>query len=595
MILPDLSAFLNHLWQSFLFAGAIWLLTLTLRSNRASVRYWLWLAASAKFMIPFSLLVSTGKLIPWRAAPEIGQNHWPYVMEEISRPFTGPSVAPWSVPATPSPNPLLSMVLLAVWFCGFSISIAFWIRSWGRMRTAQRSATPLSIKCPIPVASSALRVEPGVFGIRKPILLLPVGLEDRLMPAQLEAIVAHEMCHVRRRDNLTGAIHMIIEAFFWFHPLVWWIRVRLVEERELACDEAVVVAGHKPHAYAEGILNVCKFYLEAPPCVAGVTGGDLKKRIQRILNIRRAANLNLSKKLLLASAGFASVGLPFIIGMLNATPSQAQAPATHARFEVASIKPRVDASSLVRIQPFPGGRLVVENFSLRQLIQSAYGVEDFQISGGPNWINSDRFDIQAKAEGNPPGKQMAGPMLQKLLEDRFRLTLHRETRQLAVYDLTETKSGIKLQRSKAGSCTPFLPDSLSPPIPEASQKRLPFCGFLGFGVDGSNRTLDALGISMTELASGLSRGELHRTIIDKTGLTGNFDVHLKWTAETFARMARFPRPDDQGPAMASPDSLPGTVGSLFTALQEQLGLNLKASSGPVQALVLDHAEKPSAN
>src|SRR5258706_7363914 len=115
MILPDLSAFLNHLWQSFLFAGAIWLLTLTLRSNRASVRYWLWLAASAKFMIPFSLLVSTGKLIPWRTVPEIGQNHWSSVMEEISRPFTGPSVAPWSVPATPSPNPLLSMVLLAVW------------------------------------------------------------------------------------------------------------------------------------------------------------------------------------------------------------------------------------------------------------------------------------------------------------------------------------------------------------------------------------------------------------------------------------------------------------------------------------------------
>ena len=84
------------------------------------------------------------------------------------------------------------------------------------------------------------RIEPGVLGILKPILLLPKGITDRLPPAQLDAIIAHEMSHVRRRDNLTGAIHMLVEAIFWFHPMVWWIEARLIEERERACDEEVL-------------------------------------------------------------------------------------------------------------------------------------------------------------------------------------------------------------------------------------------------------------------------------------------------------------------------------------------------------------------
>ena len=91
-----------------------------------------------------------------------------------------------------------------------------------------------------------------MFGVLKPVLLLPEGITDRLTPAQLNAVLAHEMCHVRRRDNLTAAIHMLVEAIFWFYPLVWWIRARLVEERERACDEAVLQSGSDAEVYAEG-------------------------------------------------------------------------------------------------------------------------------------------------------------------------------------------------------------------------------------------------------------------------------------------------------------------------------------------------------
>ena len=157
-------------------------------------------------------------------------------------------------------------------------------------------------------------------GLLRPVLLLPAGIIDRLTPPQLEAVLAHELCHVRRRDNLTAAIHMIVEAVFWFHPLVWWISARLVEERERACDEEVLRLGSEPQVYAEGILNVCKFYLESPlTCVSGVTGSDLKKRVGRIMSNHVGETLNGWRKLSLAIAGVAALAVPIVVGVLTAT------------------------------------------------------------------------------------------------------------------------------------------------------------------------------------------------------------------------------------------------------------------------------------
>ncbi len=130
---------------------------------------------------------------------------------------------------------------------------------------------------PVPVRVSATLREPGVFGGFRPVLLLPEGITEKLTPAQLEAVLTHEMRHVKRRDNLATALHMMAEAVFWFHPLVRWIWARLVEERERACDEEVLRAGLDPQTYAEGILKVCEFYLKSPlDCMAGVSGANLK-------------------------------------------------------------------------------------------------------------------------------------------------------------------------------------------------------------------------------------------------------------------------------------------------------------------------------
>ncbi|MBZ5620973.1 MAG: M56 family metallopeptidase [Acidobacteriia bacterium] len=150
--------------------------------------------------------------------------------------------------------------------------------------TWQCDAPELSID--MEVRTSPAFAEPGVFGVRRPVLPLPAGITGHLMPPQLDAILTHELCHVHRQDNLAAAIHMAVEALFWFHPLVWWLGARLMEEREHACDEEVL-RGCEPQVYAESILKICELYLASPlPCVSGVTGANLKKRIEAIIQPR---------------------------------------------------------------------------------------------------------------------------------------------------------------------------------------------------------------------------------------------------------------------------------------------------------------------
>lgn len=253
----------NHLWQSTLFAAVAGLLTLALRKNRADARYWLWLAASVKFLIPFSLLVDMGGHFGRNTVPVLSTHTLASVIEQASKPFAvpGPLAA---MPATPAGSPAnwIPAVLCAAWAIGFAALVFSWSAWWRRLRAALRMASTLDLPIGIEVKSSAAFVEPGVFGIRRPVLLLPAGITDCVTPPQMEAIVAHELCHVRRRDNLATALHMAVEALFWFHPLVWWLGARLVEERERACDEEVLLMGGEPEVYAEGILRICLVWPE---------------------------------------------------------------------------------------------------------------------------------------------------------------------------------------------------------------------------------------------------------------------------------------------------------------------------------------------
>jgi TonB family protein len=183
--------------------------------------------------------------------------------------------------------------------------------------------------------SSQTSLEPGIFGIRRPLLLWPVGISQHLQDAHLEAILTHEAQHVRRRDNLAAAMHMVVEAIFWFHPLVWWLGARLVEERERACDEEVLRLGNQPEIYAESILKTCEFCVASPlACVSGVTGADLKLRIVRIMTQGSVDKLGFLKKLLLVVIGTGAVAAPIVVGLIKAPLATAQA--TQANRESAS-------------------------------------------------------------------------------------------------------------------------------------------------------------------------------------------------------------------------------------------------------------------
>jgi uncharacterized protein (TIGR03435 family) len=241
--------------------------------------------------------------------------------------------------------------------------------------------------------------------------------------------------------------------------------------------------------------------------------------------------------------------------------------AQRLEFEVASVKPSGPSGEQFRIGSWPGGRFTATDANLKRLIQTAYDVRSHQISGGPNWLESAKFDIEAKADAATPippgsaGAQQIRSMVQSLLEERFKLSVHRETREEQVYELVVAKGGAKLTQAT---------ESLN-----ASQT--------GLRIAGRGRLI-GIAAPLPILINVLSE-QMGRLVTDKTGLMGRYDFTLEWTPDP----VELPGIGDSGPPP------PADRPSLFTAIQEQLGLKLESTKGPVEILVIDHAEKPDAN
>jgi uncharacterized protein (TIGR03435 family) len=280
---------------------------------------------------------------------------------------------------------------------------------------------------------------------------------------------------------------------------------------------------------------------------------------------------------------FGTAAMLVLTGFVNA-----QSPAARPQFEVASIKPNTSGNNMVMVRPPVGGRFTATNARLRMLIGLAYNKQDFEISGGPAWLGSDGFDIEAKAADSSVGPDQMRPMLQKLLEDRFQLKVHREPRDVPVYALVAGKNGPKLPDAKEGGCTAFNSTGPPPPPPAPGQFPPTPCG--GFFM-GPNH-LEGGKIDMEHLTNALSR-LLGRPVIDKTGFKGTFDVKLDFSPEGTSMGGR----GGFGPPGGPPDAgnADNNLPTIFTALQDQLGLKLESQKGPGEVLVIDHAEKPSEN
>jgi uncharacterized protein (TIGR03435 family) len=229
-------------------------------------------------------------------------------------------------------------------------------------------------------------------------------------------------------------------------------------------------------------------------------------------------------------------------------------------FEVASIHTRTDGTGeMWTLKPFrfefSGPRLTIENFRLSDLITYAYDIKDYELLGEPHWADIDRYDVSTKAEGDAAlTRDPARPMMQALLADRFQLKVHRETREMPVYALVVVKNGPKFKEG--------APDAQS---------------LLTLGSKGKGLVMTVTKGSMAQLASQFSkRNGVDRPVIDKTGLTGSYDYKLEW--------------GDNGAVQADAD-----VVSIFTAIQEQLGLKLEKTTAPIEVLIVDYAAKPSEN
>jgi uncharacterized protein (TIGR03435 family) len=257
---------------------------------------------------------------------------------------------------------------------------------------------------------------------------------------------------------------------------------------------------------------------------------------------------------------FAAVAIP----LFYQTPIVVQ-----SRFEVASVKRNNSGSQGGGRLAGSVGRYSATNVPLRELIQVAYHVQDFQIIGAPAWIDSERYDIEGTAEADLSSDQRAGPFLRSLIEERFKAVMHGETRDLPVYFLAIAKSGSKL---KASQCLRREPDKPAPP----DKPRSAFCGYMAFGPGPGNLETST---QMQKLADALS-AILKRKVLDRTGLAGDFDIKLKWTSDISAQ-GNNPAPDG-GP-------------SIFTAVEEQLGLKLEAGKAPIDVLVIDHIDHASEN
>jgi bla regulator protein blaR1 len=477
---------------------------------------------------------------------------------------------------------------------------------------------------------------PVTWGIVRPIILVPTGFEA--LPAESRnAVIRHELSHIQAHDFLMRGLAEIARALIWFQPLMWIVRRQLREEQELACDNCVLAEGGKPSAYAKLLLDWdAQRGMDFLIAVGIAHRSCLKRRLDALLEtdlprekvagmgVAGTLFLALAAALPLAALSFTQTGpgqrLPAQTpqstspALLRPTAQVAQAQsaqtpvkapppqpiaqsAVRPHFDVVSIKPCMPSDS--KGTPVFGGdsspgRLSIGCGILADtdhvgLIQVAYNryasgrltsEKIIPIAGGPDWIHSERFSIDAKADGHPSIQMMQGPMMQTILEDRFKLKIHRETRQGPVYELTLGKGSPNLKPLQDGSCIPVV---LGGPLPLVADGQ-----HLCRRMVSPQGKVNIEGGTLRTLADLLGM-VLDRPVIDKTGITSYFQIQLSFSPDDRAE----PRPVTAEPG-ASAVKVPDYPG-IFQAIQEQLGLRLVPARGPTDVLVIDHIERPSEN
>jgi beta-lactamase regulating signal transducer with metallopeptidase domain len=415
-----LAFLLTHLWQSTLVLVAAWVLARACKRNAAAVRYWIWFVASVKFLVPLALLQQLGDRLG-RSLPEPLPVDVALV-ESASAVF---------VPSMPrdlaAADAMLSQVLLVatvIWAVGAALLFLRWFLQWSSIRARLSFAPEASLDLPVPVRITSSDLPTGVFGIFRPAVILPSEVMHALTPAQLRAVLAHEICHVRRHDNLTAAVHHCVQILFWFYPPVWWIGANLLREREAACDEEVVDEGHEQEVYAESILNACRLGVMARvSTVAASTGGDLHERLSSIMSEQRARPITNERFTVLFAAATLVGFAPLAAGVVDGAFREASdtGPVT---FEAITLTPSPSGWwPSAQFDP-TNRRLRLNNYTILQLIVSAYprSIVHDQTAG----LDRIRYDIEVQWRGDASTskRHLYRALLAQILQNNSNLEVH---------------------------------------------------------------------------------------------------------------------------------------------------------------------------
>jgi bla regulator protein BlaR1 len=562
-----------------------------LRVNAARIKHRVWTAV-VLLMLLLPLWTAWGPKAPVRVLPPLTES----TANQVGVPTSTISLSAVrldntsesSEPATRPPVSKLQALLLGIYLLGlFSLlaRLAFGTAAAHKLirQAALRDGRRTSASCAAPVT----------VGWFNPTVILPEGWQQ-WPQAQLDAVMTHECEHAQRRDPLVQWLALLNRAVFWFHPVAWWLEWELSALAEEACDSAVLVRGYDARDYAETLMDMARAVMRSGSRVnivgVAMPGGFLAQRIRHIVENVPAPRISRTRMACVVAVCTITC-TAFAAGRLERTRQSPAAPANRPAFDSVSIKLSKSADPRMLIQFQPGGRLVTTNLPVRVLVSTAYqlslGMGRGAIVDAPDWIDSEHFDIEAKAEGNPTREQLI-LMLQSLLADRFKLAAHWETRQLPVYALVLSKAGktgplLIPHAADNSTCHDLKAQALPPTQPGAGPVSIPApCGG-GFLISPGHIGTES---TMAVLAKNLSWfQQIDRAVVDNTGLNGTFDIAIEYAP--FALNAQV-----NADATATESSLPATI---FDALREELGLKLESTKGPVNVLVIDHVEQPSPN
>lgn len=499
-------------------------------------------------------------------------------------------------------------VLTATWIVGIAFVMAPVVIGLWQLRRLQRRGCPWlegqvladriagnsGVRTRILVLRHEQVTGPLTCGLFRAAILLPADASTWNTDALRRALI-HEIEHVRRHDWMVHCLTRFVCSMYWFHPFVWmaWRQLRLEAER--ACDDAVL-RGEDAAEYASLLIQVAQGQVAGArePMLAMANRGDLGVRISALLNADQARGRVKAQAVMVATICGAIVSAAVgAVAFAQSPPSARSLPPV-----LSVVKPNVSGGLQGRLSVPLRNRFVATNITIAEVIAAAYGnlfpLRAEQIVGGPRWMHSERYDVEAKLDttaGDGESLSDSEPlddrrvfdqfaMVRAMLAERFNLSARETTREGPVYRLERTRSGDKLgpqiKLSKA-DCEAIAAAGPYTALAGPDGQLLRPCG-----VRGRVGQIVGTGATIQQLAQNLTRvATIEREVMDRTGLTGRFDFTLTWAPPL--------RPGDRetGAVIDGP--------SIFAALQEQLGLKLQAQRGAVRVLVVDRLERPTPN